>query len=83
MSQFIAAGKITSASLRNFIIEKKVDKGESLILNATDYSHLIEDIKQSGDAIDVPLYILGVLIAKDTSNEIPAGKIQIVSDDKM
>lgn len=83
MSQYTTAGKITMASLRNLIIAKQADKGDSVIINATDYAHLTEEVTHAEEPVSLPLSILGVLIVKDTTNEVPASKVQFVQDDKM
>lgn len=83
MSEFVVVGKISVASIRDYLFTKKIDKGDSLVLNPMDYEHLVEDIKNSGEPVDIPLNVLGVLLVKDTSGNVPLGKVQIVQDDKM
>lgn len=84
MPEYVVIGsKINIASIRDFLFSKRIDKGDTLVLNPTDYEHLLEEIKHSGDPIPVPLNVFGVLITKDPTNEIPLGKVQIVGDDKM
>jgi hypothetical protein len=84
MSEFVVIGsKITIAVIRNYLFTKKIDKGDTLVLNPMDYEHLIGDVKESGEAIDIPLNVLGVLLVKDTSGDVPLGKIQIIENDKL
>lgn len=84
MSEFVVVGKtISVASIRDYLFAKTIDKGDSLVLNPMDFEHLTDEIKASGDPIDIPLNVLGVLIVKDTSGEVPVGKVQIVENDKM
>jgi hypothetical protein len=84
MSEFVVVGDhITVASIRSYLFAKKIDKGDTLVLNPMDFEHLIGDIKESGEAIDIPLNVLGVLLVKDASGEVPVGKLQIVKNEKL
>lgn len=84
MAEYVVIGsKISIASIRDFLFAKKIDKGDSLVLNPLDYEHIKEEILNSGEPVPVPLNVLGVLILKDSGDEVPAGKVQIVEDDKM
>lgn len=84
MPEYVVIGsKINTASIRDFLFAKRIDRGDSLVLNPIDYEHLLEEIRHSGETIPVPLDVLGVLITKDPSGEVPLGKVQIVEDDKM
>ena len=84
MSEFVSMGKrVSIAAIRDYLFSKKIEKGDSLILNIADYEHILEEIKKSGEPVDIPLNVFGVLIVKDKSEDIPIGKVQIVEDDKM
>lgn len=84
MAEFVVIGnEISIASIRSYLFAKKIDKGDSLVLNPMDHEHLMEEIKNSEEPIDIPLNVLGVLIVKDTSGQVPNGKVQIVENDKM
>jgi hypothetical protein len=84
MPEYVVIGsKINTASIRDFLFAKRIDKGDSLVLNPIDYEHLLEEIKHSEEPIPIPLNVLGVLILKDPSGDVPVGKVQIVEDDKM
>jgi hypothetical protein len=84
MSEFVVVGNhITVASIRSYLFAKRIDKGDTLVLNPMDFEHLIGDIKESGEPIDIPLNVLGVLLVKDTSGDVPVGKLQIVKNEKL
>lgn len=84
MSEFVVVGDhITVATIRSYLFAKKIDKGDTLVLNPMDYEHLIGDIKHSGEPIDIPLNVLGVLLAKDASGDVPVGKLQIVKNEQL
>jgi hypothetical protein len=84
MPEFVVIGnEISIASIRSYLFTKKIDKGDSLVLNPMDYEKILEEIKNSDEPIDIPVNVLGVLLIKDTSGEVPNGKVQIVEDDKM
>jgi hypothetical protein len=80
MAEYIALGKISTAALRNYLFEKKIDKGDTLVLNPMDYEHILDEIRHSGEAIDIPLNVLGVLLTKH--DDVPVGKVQVVKNEK-
>lgn len=81
MAEYVALGeRVSVASIRNYLFEKKIDKGDTLVLSNLDYSHVIEEIKHSEETIDIPLNVLGVLLVK--SEDVPVGKVQIVKNEK-
>lgn len=84
MSQFITIGKqITLPLLRDYIITHKVDPGDVIALNISDLKEIHQEILSSGEPMpDIPLTLLGVVITHDASEEVPAGKLQIVKNDK-
>lgn len=84
MPEFVVIGnEISIASIRSYLFAKKIDKGDSLVLDPMDYENILEEIKTSEEPIDIPVNVLGVLLIKDTSGQVPNGKVQIVEDDKM
>jgi hypothetical protein len=84
MPEYVVIGsKINTASIRDYLFAKRIDRGDTLVLNPMDYEHLLEEIKHSGEPVPVPLDVLGVLITKDPKGDVPVGKVQIVEDDKM
>jgi hypothetical protein len=84
MSEFVVIGStISIAAVRDFLFTKKVDRGDSLILNPMDYEHIIEEVKNSEEPIDIPLNVLGVLLIKDVAGDVPPGKVQIVKNEQL
>lgn len=84
MSEFVILGStISIASIRGYLFAKKIDKGDSLVLNAVDYENLLEEIRNSDESIDIPLNVLGVLLIKDPNDDVPIGKVQIVKNEKL
>jgi len=84
MSEFVVIGNgISTAHIRDYLFAKKIDKGDSLVLNVSDYDHIIEEIRHSGEPIDIPLNVLGVLLIKDASGDVPAGNVQIVKNERL
>ncbi|KGO91933.1 hypothetical protein [Flavobacterium subsaxonicum] len=84
MSEFVVVGhSISVAAIRDYLFAKKIDKGDSIVLNPMDYEHLTEEIKNSDEPIDIPVNVFGVLLLKDTSGDVPVGKVQIVKNDKL
>jgi hypothetical protein len=84
MSEFVVIGHaISVASIRDFLFAKKIDKGDSIVLNPHDYENVLDEIRNSDEPIDIPVNVFGVLLLKDATDEIPAGKIQIVKNEKL
>lgn len=84
MPQFVSIGETVSiAAIRNYLFTKKIDKGDSLVLNPADYENIIVEIKNSHEPVDIPVNVFGVLLIKDTGGDVPLGKVQIVENDKM
>lgn len=83
MPEYVAIGDaVSTAAIRNYLFAKKIDKGDTLVLNAADYEHILDEIRSSDEPVDIPLNVLGVLLVKDTTHEIPGGKVQIVKNEK-
>lgn len=84
MSEFVVIGSyISTATIRDYLFAKKIDKGDSLVLNAMDFEHILDEIRHSEEPVDIPLNVLGVLLIKDTSGDVPVGKVQIVKNEKL
>lgn len=84
MSEFVVVGNaISVASIRDYLFAKKIDKGDSIVLNPQDYENLLDEIRNSDELVDIPVNVLGVLLLKDTTGNVPVGKVQIVENDKM
>lgn len=84
MSEFVIIGNnISTATIRDYLFAKKIDKGDSLVLNVTDYENILDEIRNSDEPIDIPVNVLGVLLIKDTSGDVPAGKVQIVKNEQL
>ena len=82
--QIIIGSKVSFHSLRDYIFEHKINRGDSIVLNPLNYEHLIEEIKNSPEhTIDIPLNIFGVLLIKDTTDTVDVGKIQIIKNEAL
>lgn len=84
MSEFVVLGNtISVASIRSYLFSKKIDKGDSLVINPMDYENLLDEIRNSEEPVDIPLNVLGVLLIKDTTGNVPLGKVQIIKNEKL
>ena len=82
MSQQIFIGNpISFQSLRDYIFDHKINKGDSIVLNPLNYQSIIEEIKNSNEEIDIPINIFGILLVQHDSVEL--GKIQIIKDENL
>lgn len=84
MSQQFTLGKeISIRLLRDYIIEHKVNPGDSIVVNPMNFEHLVEEARKSPEGIDIPMKIVGVIIAKDNTAGVEVGKIQIVKNEHL
>lgn len=84
MSEFVVIGNnISTATIRDYLFAKKIDKGDSLVLNLMDYENILDEIRSSDEPIDIPVNVLGVLLIKDASGDVPVGRVQIVKNEKL
>lgn len=79
--QIFIGSPVNMATLRNYIFEHRINKNDIIVLNPTDYDHLLSDIKNSAEEIPVPLQIFGVRITKDNTATIELGKVQVIKDE--
>lgn len=78
--QFTLGKEISVRLLRDYVIEHKVDKGDSIVLSPLNFEHIVEEMKHSPEGLSIPIKILGVLIAKDNTHSVETGKIRIVKN---
>lgn len=81
--QFFIGSKITFKSLRDYIFDHKVNKGDSIVLNPMNYESILDEIRNSEEEIQIPINVLGVLLLKDTSDSVELGKVQIVKNENL
>lgn len=80
--QFFIGNTISFKSIRDYIFDHKVNKGDSIVLNPMNYKSIIEEIKHSGEeTIEIPINVFGVLLIQDDNVEL--GKIQIVKNENL
>jgi len=82
MSEFVTVGAINTASIRAYLFAKTINEGDTLVLNAHDFDHITDEIKESEEGIDIPLSVLGVHLVKDNTGDVPAGKMQVIKNDQ-
>jgi len=82
MSQQIFIGNpISFQSLRDYIFDHKINKGDSIVLNPLNYQSILEEIKNSSESIDIPINIFGILLVQHDSVEV--GKVQIIKNETL
>lgn len=82
MSQQIFIGNpISFKSIRDYIFDHKINKGDSIVLNPLNYQSILEEIKNSEEEIDIPINVFGILLVQDDSVEL--GKVQIVKNEHL
>ncbi|NMH27359.1 hypothetical protein [Flavobacterium silvaticum] len=82
MSTFNFLHEISIAGIRDYLITHRVDQGDTIVLNASDYMHVLQEAKNASDEVpDLPLKLFGVLIISDNTDSVPTGKVQIVKNE--
>ncbi len=79
--QIFIGSAISFKSLRDYIFDHKINKGDSIVLNPMNYQSIIEEIKKSEEEIEIPINIFGILLVQHDSVEL--GKIQIIKDENL
>ena len=81
MAQLFTLGKeISTRLLRDYVIEHKVDRGDTIVLNHLNFDHIVDEMKRSEEGLEIPIHILGVLLIKDNTDTVETGKIQIIKN---
>jgi hypothetical protein len=85
MSEFISIGnKVTMPSIRDYIITHRINQGDTIVVSQTDHRELIQEAKDTSETLpDFPMKIMGVIIAPDTTDSVPVGKVQIIKNEEM
>ena len=80
--QIFIGSNLSFQLLSDYIFEHKINRSDSIVLNALNYEHLIEEIRSSPEhSVDIPVNIFGVLLIKDTTLSVDIGKIQIIKNE--
>ncbi len=80
--QIFIGSNISFPTIRDYIFDHKINKGDSLVLNPLNYEHILDEIRHSHEGqIPVPVNIFGVLLVKDTTGSVDIGKVQIVKNE--
>ena len=79
--QVFIGSEISFRSLRNYIFDHKINKGDSIVLNPLNYQSILEEIKNSSESIDIPINIFGILLVQHDSVEV--GKVQIIKNETL
>ena len=82
MSEFNFLHQMSVAGIRDYIMSHRLDHGDSIVLNAQDFEHIVQEMRNASDEVpDFPIKILKVIVTQDTGDSIPAGKDQIVKNE--
>jgi len=82
--QIFIGSKISFQSLRDYIFEHKINRGDSVVLNPLNYENIIEEIKHSQtESIEIPVNVFGILLIKDTTDTVDIGKVQIIKNEAL
>ncbi|MDR6969328.1 hypothetical protein J2X31_003358 [Flavobacterium arsenatis] len=81
--QVFIGGEISFKSLRDYIFDHKLEKGDTIAIHPQNYEHILEEIKNSEEPIDIPVNVFGILIVKDTTDSVELGKVEIIKNEPL
>ena len=81
--QVFIGSTISFASIRDYIFEHKINKGDTLAVHPHNYDELIEEAKKGEEPIDIPFEMLGVRVIKDTTDTVEHGKVMIIKNETL
>ena len=81
--QVFIGSEISFRSLRNYIFDHKLEKGDTIAIHPQNYEHILEEIKNSEEPIDIPINVFGILLVKDTADSVELGKVEIIKNEPL
>ena len=81
--QVFIGSDISFKSLRDYIFVHKLEKGDTIAIHPQNYEHILEEIKNSEEPIDIPINVFGILLVKDTTDSVELGKVQIIKNEPL
>jgi len=81
--QVFIGSEISFRSLRNYIFDHKLEKGDTIAIHPQNYEHILEEIKNSEEPIDIPINVFGILLVKDTTDSVELGKVEIIKNEPL
>lgn len=70
--------KINLKSLRDAILKFQLSDDESIVLHTRNFDDLVLEYRQFyGESLEVPFYLLGILIIEDYESVVPYGRVGI------
>jgi len=74
--------RILIKSIRDFIIDNKLGVKDSILLNPRNYDDIILEYRATyKESINIPYYLLRVLIKEDTDSQVPEERIGLLKND--
>jgi len=75
--------KITIKSLRDYILENKLREIDTILLHPSNFDDIvIEYLDTYNSSIQLPYFLIGVLIGEDMENSIPKNRVGTVKNDQ-
>lgn len=81
--QVFIGSEISFRSLRNYIFDHKLEKGDTIAIHPQNYEHILEEIKNSEEPIDIPINVFGILLVKDTTDTVELGKVLVIKNEPL
>lgn len=70
-------------SIRDFILDQGVSEGDSLALNQTNFDELVLEYRKTyQEGLQVPYYLMRVLIKEDLEHQTPVNRIKLIRNDE-
>lgn len=75
---------ITIKSIRNFILDNDLTAKKIILLNSTDFDNIVlEHLDLYQESMQMPYYLLEILITEDNTRKVPFNRIGIINHDEI
>ena len=69
-------------SIRDFILDNDLTESDTLLLHQSDFDNLALEYRQTyKSSIEVPYFLLSVLIREDKTGKVPVNRVGIIRED--
>lgn len=73
---------ITIKTIRDYIIDTGLTEDNAILLNSQNFDDIVlEYLEFYGESIEMPYYLVGILIGEDESGKIPHNRIGLIKHD--
>jgi len=73
--------QITIEALKDFIVDTESFKEKVILLNSQNFDDIVLEHRDFyGESMEVPFYLIGVLITEDETKKVPLNRIGVINE---